>query len=135
MKPNRNCGSNLEMPKRSIPAIPILGLISALTFLPALPAQTAPPAALPASSPTSPTSVDAIKIQQWNSTPLRKPAYAGIKPAPAPRHDLAGIWDATGDTTVGAAPGIQATGAHEYPARSEERRVGKECRSRWSPYH
>ena len=23
----------------------------------------------------------------------------------------------------------------EYLARSEERRVGKECRSRWSPYH
>src|SRR2546430_12069830 len=22
-----------------------------------------------------------------------------------------------------------------YPERSEERRVGKECRSRWSPYH
>ena len=22
-----------------------------------------------------------------------------------------------------------------HPARSEERRVGKECRSRWSPYH
>ena len=22
-----------------------------------------------------------------------------------------------------------------YYARSEERRVGKECRSRWSPYH
>ena len=22
-----------------------------------------------------------------------------------------------------------------YTARSEERRVGKECRSRWSPYH
>ena len=22
-----------------------------------------------------------------------------------------------------------------YPKRSEERRVGKECRSRWSPYH
>ena len=22
-----------------------------------------------------------------------------------------------------------------YPMRSEERRVGKECRSRWSPYH
>ena len=28
-------------------------------------------------------------------------------------------------------------GLHVYdnPARSEERRVGKECRSRWSPYH
>ena len=24
---------------------------------------------------------------------------------------------------------------HKKPARSEERRVGKECRSRWSPYH
>ena len=24
---------------------------------------------------------------------------------------------------------------HEQGARSEERRVGKECRSRWSPYH
>ena len=23
----------------------------------------------------------------------------------------------------------------KYKARSEERRVGKECRSRWSPYH
>ena len=23
----------------------------------------------------------------------------------------------------------------EYDKRSEERRVGKECRSRWSPYH
>ena len=22
-----------------------------------------------------------------------------------------------------------------WPVRSEERRVGKECRSRWSPYH
>ena len=25
--------------------------------------------------------------------------------------------------------------AHFNSARSEERRVGKECRSRWSPYH
>ena len=24
---------------------------------------------------------------------------------------------------------------NENPDRSEERRVGKECRSRWSPYH
>ena len=26
-------------------------------------------------------------------------------------------------------------GAMYTPERSEERRVGKECRSRWSPYH
>ena len=25
--------------------------------------------------------------------------------------------------------------SEEVPTRSEERRVGKECRSRWSPYH
>ena len=25
--------------------------------------------------------------------------------------------------------------AYEITTRSEERRVGKECRSRWSPYH
>src|SRR2546426_11062994 len=25
--------------------------------------------------------------------------------------------------------------AHRVATRSEERRVGKECRSRWSPYH
>src|SRR3712207_7491703 len=37
--------------------------------------------------------------------------------------------------------GLQHTTRHLYAhhegvaARSEERRVGKECRSRWSPYH
>src|SRR3989454_8189455 len=32
------------------------------------------------------------------------------------------------------APGVEPT-AGTVTARSEERRVGKECRSRWSPYH
>src|SRR5256885_15891053 len=34
--------------------------------------------------------------------------------------------------------GLECWCVHTYPgihARSEERRVGKECRSRWSPYH
>ena len=31
-------------------------------------------------------------------------------------------------------PNIQVI-LHEHDDRSEERRVGKECRSRWSPYH
>src|SRR3712207_9306504 len=31
-------------------------------------------------------------------------------------------------------PGVRARAADGVP-RSEERRVGKECRSRWSPYH
>src|SRR2546430_5090991 len=32
---------------------------------------------------------------------------------------------------------VSVTGSFEstIPVRSEERRVGKECRSRWSPYH
>ena len=29
----------------------------------------------------------------------------------------------------------QMFGAEGYEVGSEERRVGKECRSRWSPYH
>ena len=31
--------------------------------------------------------------------------------------------------------GIWGDGAYILATRSEERRVGKECRSRWSPYH
>src|SRR5260370_21472076 len=30
---------------------------------------------------------------------------------------------------------LHPVAASERPLRSEERRVGKECRSRWSPYH
>ena len=30
---------------------------------------------------------------------------------------------------------LQKAGEGEFCFRSEERRVGKECRSRWSPYH
>src|SRR5256886_16139634 len=32
-------------------------------------------------------------------------------------------------------PSIDADTIKFYEERSEERRVGKECRSRWSPYH
>src|SRR2546422_2012831 len=38
------------------------------------------------------------------------------------------------DTLRAAAPGDPQPGNAADP-RSEERRVGKECRSRWSPYH
>src|SRR5256885_4966110 len=30
---------------------------------------------------------------------------------------------------------LRLTSAETFTGRSEERRVGKECRSRWSPYH
>src|SRR3712207_7115998 len=46
---------------------------------------------------------------------VRKPPYfEGMRAEPAPVQDIAGA---------------------RTLARSEERRVGKECRSRWSPYH
>src|SRR3712207_9196654 len=34
-----------------------------------------------------------------------------------------------------AGEGLRAGAAQRVGERSEERRVGKECRSRWSPYH
>ena len=38
---------------------------------------------------------------------------------------------------LGANYDVEASNGHvrDFPKRSEERRVGKECRSRWSPYH
>src|SRR3712207_7805275 len=50
----------------------------------------------------------------------------------APRIQTAGIL--TGSVAVGFSLGF---GIHHpvIGTRSEERRVGKECRSRWSPYH
>ena len=40
--------------------------------------------------------------------------------------DAGGLWDRYPVEQVATPEGYQ---------RSEERRVGKECRSRWSPYH
>src|SRR5256885_6315744 len=40
------------------------------------------------------------------------------------------VWRTLRVTVVSIGPGPHAT-----VERSEERRVGKECRSRWSPYH
>ena len=36
---------------------------------------------------------------------------------------------------IGNQPSCTANTSCSNTARSEERRVGKECRSRWSPYH
>jgi len=83
------------MPRPAISTVPIVAVLSALCLLPSLRAQTAPPA-----------SVDDVKIDKWNSVPLRKSAYDGLKPAPAPRRDLSGAWYAAGDPPAGggAAP-------------------------------
>ena len=41
---------------------------------------------------------------------------------------LVRLWVSASSGLCGARRGL-------YSSRSEERRVGKECRSRWSPYH
>ena len=45
------------------------------------------------------------------------------------------IWGYVQDDNANLADGCPALDATTWTARSEERRVGKECRSRWSPYH
>ena len=39
------------------------------------------------------------------------------------------------EASHGACDVIERCFQEQYSRRSEERRVGKECRSRWSPYH
>ena len=41
----------------------------------------------------------------------------------------------TGKTTIAKIFAKAVNCEHPVDGRSEERRVGKECRSRWSPYH
>ena len=43
--------------------------------------------------------------------------------------------DASNLATGGVLSQLQMDGTWRVVDRSEERRVGKECRSRWSPYH
>ena len=40
-----------------------------------------------------------------------------------------------GPSGCGKSTLLNILGLLDNPTRSEERRVGKECRSRWSPYH
>ena len=50
--------------------------------------------------------------------------------------DRDGILVDIGAKSEGVIPGNEMQCLQpEGPSRSEERRVGKECRSRWSPYH
>ena len=51
------------------------------------------------------------------------------------RENDAGVGFATYDCANGAPLESGQISKQNLPPRSEERRVGKECRSRWSPYH
>src|SRR3712207_8419013 len=57
------------------------------------------------------------------------PSGPGTLYVGGPRYDVEALW-----ATYDIDPSWRAYN-HASGERSEERRVGKECRSRWSPYH
>jgi hypothetical protein len=97
------------MSKRMV--VSIGTLLAGLTLSPIARAQIAPSSAAGNQS----------KPATWDSIPPIKPAYAGKKSAPAPVHDISGIWDA-----AEADGGRQPSGALEHPALTAPRGQGVE---------
>src|SRR5258707_917744 len=63
-------------------------------------------------------------------------AIVTIHQKEAPAHGIYHLSSGTGSQTYQElTDAISQAGGMLRPMRSEERRVGKECRSRWSPYH
>ena len=102
--------------------------------------------------------IDKVTAQEQQELARREHLYRGNRPAPDVRGRTVILVDdglATGSTMLAAIKALQQqqparivvavpTAAPETceelkaevdDVRSEERRVGKECRSRWSPYH
>src|SRR2546425_3442165 len=83
-----------------------------------VPARAPPPGFVPIAAVTLPLNpVAVLPCASWTVT-----CTAGVIVAPA-----VVLVGCTVNTSWLAGPGVMV--------RSEERRVGKECRSRWSPYH
>src|SRR2546430_12396949 len=68
-----------------------------------------------------------------------RPALLAAAESPRSRHRCAARGRCSRRTSPGASGPSSPRGSSGSPehaaSRSEERRVGKECRSRWSPYH
>jgi hypothetical protein len=83
-------------------------LVSAMAFSPTMGAQN-----------VAPTPSAEVNRQKWNNSVPGKAAYVGKQSAPAPRHDISGIWDGSADG------GFQAKGVNEHPAmRANDSREG-----------
>ena len=65
-----------------------------------------------------------IQVWTWILVGITFALYIGIA-----------IWSRAGSTKEFYVAGGGVSPLANGLARSEERRVGKECRSRWSPYH
>src|SRR5256885_5883688 len=67
-------------------------------------------------------------------TPPEPPPLVWVEPgALGIAAGLAPLW--APDTSPCCTIAVEAGWVYDRIVRSEERRVGKECRSRWSPYH
>src|SRR5258708_40151185 len=78
------------------------------------------------------------RVAQWTRDYIRLPGIPDefIAPDGTPR----AVWNRFFEAFATLTPGdierrFGSADRHLREARSEERRVGKECRSRWSPYH
>src|SRR3712207_9437824 len=89
------------------------------------------------------------RSERWDSLRLLTPNWLNQLPGSAPHADrdgflsgrefadhLCGYADGFGAPVLSgvAVERVERLGTR-FAVRSEERRVGKECRSRWSPYH
>ena len=81
-------------------------------------------------SMTIPRRVVAVKRSRKGTTPSRIQEFHSAMVENLRREGLGETSMLAGEAASSAVPSPLAE-----PLRSEERRVGKECRSRWSPYH
>ena len=63
------------------------------------------------------------------------PLAGALAPLARLSFTVADLYPATHWALRGEPPAFDTPDQDVYLTRSEERRVGKECRSRWSPYH
>src|SRR2546430_16710676 len=92
---------------------------------------------LPPRALTPPLAAAVADLGYEKPTPVQEQAIPLVL---AGRDLMAGAQTGTGKTAAFALPILQrlspqASSSASPARRSEERRVGKECRSRWSPYH
>src|SRR2546422_6109970 len=120
------------VPRRRVRSDDIVqvGLVVALPFVIAAATNTFPAPDRPVAGIISPLYSEEV-IRDGNREAQRVMDRLGIKPGVR----VADIGAGTGYYTVRLVHRL-GPGATIYAEdRSEERRVGKECRSRWSPYH
>ena len=81
------------------------------------------------------TTLTGAVVTVTNNTDMRGTdgAYTGTPPTVGAIADQ--VWDEVLSTSLHNNPNTAGRLARLSASRSEERRVGKECRSRWSPYH